>query len=251
MPHSWVEMPRIARVVVEGLPHHITQRGNGRQVVFDDARDRQVYLNLLREYAERYRLRISAWCLMSNHVHLLGVPEAAGALARALGRTHSDYARYKNARATRSGHLWQARYYSCPIEGAGVWRVMAYIESNPVRAGLVQVPEQYAWSSARAHVTGRDEHGFLDLQSWRQVYDAERRRTAIRMGIEEEAFIARLQEATRTGRPFGSAEFMEGIERRTKRLLRPVPAGRPKKVQAQEPEIGECVYCPRILEIGD
>ncbi len=241
-------MARIARVVVEGLPHHITQRGNGRQVVFDDVRDRQVYLNLLREYAERYRLRISAWCLMSNHVHLLGVPEVAGGLARALGRTHSDYARYKNARAARGGHLWQARYYSCPIDGSGVWRVMAYIERNPVRAGLVPAPEHYAWSSARAHVTGRDEHGFLDLRSWREVYDAERWSSALRLGIEEEAFAARLQEATRTGRPFGSAEFIEGIERRTKRRLRPVPAGRPKKGVAAQSEIGECVYCPRILE---
>jgi len=125
-------MARIARVVVEGQAHHITQRGNGRQVVFDDVRGRQVYLNLLREYAERYRLRISAWCLMSNHVHLLGVPEVAGAMARALGRTHSDYARYRNARGTRCGHLWQARYYSCPIDGGASWRILNAIRFEPV-----------------------------------------------------------------------------------------------------------------------
>ena len=129
---------------------------------------------------------------------------------------------------------------------------MAYIERNPVRAGLVPAPEHYAWSSARAHVTGRDEHGFLDLRSWREVYDAERWSSALRLGIVEEAFAARLQEATRTGRPFGSAEFIEGIERRTKRRLRPVPAGRPKKGVAAQSEIGECVYCPqRILEGGE
>ena len=80
-------MGRIARVVAEGLPHHITQRGNGRQVVFDDDKDRRVYLKLLRGYAEAYRLRMWAWCLMSNHVHLLAVPETSESLKRTLGQT--------------------------------------------------------------------------------------------------------------------------------------------------------------------
>lgn len=102
-------MGRIARVVAQGIPHHITQRGNARQVVFGDAKDRRVYLKLLRNYAEKYRLRIWAWCLMSNHVHLLAVRETAESLKRTLGQTHHDYARYRNAelglRAAISGNL--------------------------------------------------------------------------------------------------------------------------------------------------
>jgi putative transposase len=239
-------MPRIARVVVEGLPHHITQRGNARQIVFDDAKDRHVYLNLLRGYAQEHRLRLLAWCLMSNHVHLLGVPETTRALARALGRTHCDYARYRNARVTSCGHLWQARYYSCPIDGPGVWRVMAYIERNPVRAGLVAAPEDYPWSSASAHVTGHDELGFLDMQAWRQQYDGARWRDALRIGTEEEAWGARLQEATRTGRPFGSSQFLEEVENRTDRRLRSVPVGRPRKVRDPEARLVD----PRQHEIG-
>jgi putative transposase len=92
-------MARIARFVAEGLPHHVTQRGNARKIVFEDPEDRRVYLNLLRSYAEEHRLSIWAWCLMTNHIHLLAVPRTPTALARALGRTHSDYARYRNAKS--------------------------------------------------------------------------------------------------------------------------------------------------------
>src|SRR5438477_1231856 len=150
-------MARIARVVAEGIAHHVTQRGNARQVIFDDPKDRHVYLKLLRGYAQEHRLRISAWCLMDNHVHLLATPETPRALARTLGCAHSDYARYRNVQLASCGHIFQSRYYSCPVEKAAIWRVMAYIELNPVRAGVVESAEHYRWSSARAHVTGRDQ----------------------------------------------------------------------------------------------
>jgi putative transposase len=214
-------MGRIARVVAEGLPHHITQRGNGRQVVFDDAKDRRVYLKLLQGYAEEYRLRIWAWCLMSNHVHLLAVPETSESLKRSLGQTHADYARYRNAQLATCGHLWQCRYYSCPVDEAGVWRVMSYIERNPVRAGLVELAEDYAWSSARAHVAGHDREGIVDMGPWRTSYDTERWRDTLRLGVEEEALRERLRQATMTGRPFGSNQFAEQLERTTNRRLRP------------------------------
>src|SRR6266849_9968154 len=180
-------MGRIARVVAQGVPHHITQRGNARQIVFNDAKDRRIYLELLRYYTEKFRLRIWAWCLMSNHVHLLAVPETAESLKRALGQAHHDYARYRNAQLATCGHLWQSRYYSCPVDQSGLWPVMAYIERNPVRAGLVEVAEDYVWSSARAHVIGRDQEGFIDLTTWRAVYTAERWRNTLRLGVNEEA----------------------------------------------------------------
>src|SRR5229473_3235640 len=107
---------RIARVVALGNPHHITQRGNARQTVFDNEKDRRVYLELLRYYTDKHRLRIWAWCLMSNHVHLLAVPEIARSMQRALGQTRHDYARYRNAQRATCGHLWQSRYYSCPVD---------------------------------------------------------------------------------------------------------------------------------------
>ena len=226
-------MPRIARFVAKGLPHHVTQRGNAQQIVFDDTEDRRVYLNLLRRYAEEHHLSIWAWCLMKNLVLLMAVPQTTTALARAFGRTHQDYARYRNARCGKSGHIWQARYYSCPVDDSGVWPVMAYIERNPVRAGLVESAEDYQWSSARAHVRDRDETGFLEMAQWRANYSAARWRDALRIGMDDEALGERLRSATMTGRPFGSDEFTEALELAAHRRLRPDRAGRPKQ------EIGE------------
>ena len=141
-------MPRIARIVAEGVPHHITQRGNGRQNVFDDAQDHHVYLRLSREYTREHGLRIWAWCLMSNHVHLLAVPQRSDSLARALGRVHSDYARYWNARAASCGHRWQARYYSCPVDGPAVWQVLRISSGIPSGPGWSRSPNN---SDGRAH----------------------------------------------------------------------------------------------------
>jgi putative transposase len=225
-------MPRIARVVAEGVPHHITQRGNGRQTVFGDAQDHHVYLKLLREYTREHGLQVWAWCLMSNHVHLLAVPQTSESLSRALGRIHSDYARYRNARAASCGHLWQARYYSCPVEGPAVWRVMAYIERNPIRAGLVDIAEQFQWSSARVHATDYDD-GVVAMGPWRDNYSAARWRETLRLGADEEALQERLRSATRTGRPFGSEDFLEEIEHNTSRALRPRQVGRPRKAPPQ------------------
>jgi len=217
----------MARVVAAGVPHHVTQRGNARQNVFDDSDDRRIYLHLLRRYASEHGLGIWAWCLMTNHVHLLAVPKTGAALAHALGHTHRDYARYHNARSGKSGHLWQARYYSCPVDAPGVCTVMAYIERNPVRAGLVERAEDFQWSSALAHVTDRDESGFLERAP--ESHSKERWREMLRIGVEDEAFGERIRLATMTGRPFGSEEFAEELELAAHRRLRPRRAGRPRK----------------------
>ncbi|MGD0299755.1 MAG: transposase [Bryobacteraceae bacterium] len=224
----------MARVVAAGIPHHVTQRGNARQNVFDDSVDRKTYLSLLRRYASEHELRIWAWCLMTNHIHLLAVPSSGAALANTLGHTHRDYARYHNARSGKSGHLWQARYYSCPVDTPGVRTVMAYIERNPVRAGLVELAEDYPWSSAVAHVTNRDESGLLDAAPGLEEYTQERWRETLRAGMGEEALQERIRLATMTGRPFGSAEFTEELEAAAQRRLRPRPAGRPKKPSSTE-----------------
>lgn len=219
-------MSKIARIIVPGVTYHITQRGNARQIVFDDVQDHLVYLKLLRAYTEEYGLELWAWCLMTNHVHLLAVPTTAEALPRALGRTHASYAQYRNARRASCGHVWQARYYSCPLDEGGVWPVMAYIERNPVRAGMVRFAEDYRWSSARAHVTGRDEAAWLEMGPWRTQYTSERWRDALRLGLDEEALQERIRLATRTGRPFGSEAFTDDLERWLERSVRPGVVGR-------------------------
>lgn len=147
-------MPRIPRVVIPGIPYHVTQRGNGRRDIFYTAADRQIYLDLLARYAERHQMAIWAYCLMSNHLHLVASPRRPESLARALGRAHAQYARYRNLIDRGCGHVWEARYFSCPLERAHLWRAIAYVERNPVRAGIVDHAEAYPWSSARARLGG-------------------------------------------------------------------------------------------------
>jgi len=172
-------VPRIARVVVPGILHHVTQRGNNRQEVFLADGDREFYLGLLRKRSAQYGLEVLGYCLMTNHVHLLVRPQTADAMAQALGRTHFIYAQRFNAEHSRSGHLWQARFYSCPAEETTLLAIMRYIEQNPVRARIVARAWEYPWSSASLHVGRRKDSGLIDTASWaNQIAPADVKRSA-------------------------------------------------------------------------
>ncbi len=222
-------MSRSARAVAVGEPHHVTQRGNGRRDVFFDDRDRQIYLDMFFDYAARYRLRVWGYCLMSNHVHFVVVPEAPRSLARVFGRTHADYARYANIAQRGCGHFWQARFYSCAMEEPRAWVALAYVERNPVRAGLVETAEEYRWSTAAAHCREDPLDGLLDMEQWRREFSGERWREVLRGGLAEEAWGQRIREATRRGLPWGSDGFVDRLGRAVGRDLRPRPPGRPPK----------------------
>jgi putative transposase len=239
-------MSRISRVVVPGLPHHVTQRGNGKQDTFACQQDRMVYLSLLRDEARRREVRIWAWCLMSNHVHFLMVPSSEDALARTLGRTHAEYAQYWNARRQVCGHVWQARFFSCVVEPGAAWVVARYVETNPVRAGMVQAAQDWRWSSAAAHATGRDGFALLELSQWGNEYDCARWRDVLRTSVEDEAWRRRLEEATIRGRPLGTESFVQSLEVRLDRSLRPKPPGRPAKARDETETRAERM----ALEIG-
>lgn len=221
-------MSRIARIVLTGVPYHITQRGNGRQKVFFDAADYRLYLDLLFQNAASAGLRLWAYCLMPNHVHLIAVPERQESMAGALSRTHANYARYFNLKGRSCGHVWQARFFSCPLDGPHLWRAMAYVERNPLRAGIVEDPGRYPWSSAAIHLTPSAPE-VLDLRVWRTEYTHRQWGEVLRSSVEEEAFGRRLQEASRRGRPLGTAGFITSLERRVGRKLAVPPPGRPKK----------------------
>ena len=167
-------MSRIARVVLAGIPYHITQRGNARQQVFFDAQDYALYLDLLQSRSRVTGLRILAYCLMPNHVHLIAVPERADSMAAALGRTHAEFARHFNLRERSCGHVWQARYFSCPLDEPHLWKAMAYVERNPVRAGMTAHCGRYRWSSAPVRLGLGPDRGLVDLERWREEYSRER-----------------------------------------------------------------------------
>jgi putative transposase len=225
-------VPRIARVVVPGVLHHVTQRGNNRQDVFLTDSDREFYLGLLRKRSGQYGLDVLGYCLMTNHVHLLVRPQTAQSLAQALGRTHFIYAQRFNAEHSRSGHLWQARFYSCPAEEAALLAVMRYIEQNPVRAGIVTHAWEYPWSSAAAHVGRRKDSGLVDTGWWAaQISAAEWRK--LLEGAEDPERVTEIRRRTMIGRPLGSPEFVNEIEARLYRQLTCRPPGRPRKIRTE------------------
>ena len=114
-------MARLARVAVIGIPYHVTQRGNARQFILSSEEECKVYLELLRKYIRLYELQLLGYCMMSNHVHLIVVPRRPDSLAQALKQTHGRYATYWNATHRSSGHVWQGRFYSCPLDQNHLW----------------------------------------------------------------------------------------------------------------------------------
>jgi putative transposase len=220
-------MPRIARIIAAGHPHHITQRGNNRATVFFDDEDRQTYLNLLLKYTRKYNVALWAYCLMNNHVHLLAVPETDTGLARGIGMTNMLYTQYVNRKLDQSGRIWQNRFFSCIVESNQyLWSVARYIERNPVKAGLAVHAHEFRWSSAAAHVTGSSDP-LLTGESW--LGDEERNGYAEFLCGDDEELDAGIRSATRTGRPFGSAQFIDTMEFSLNQRLRPGVPGRPRK----------------------
>jgi putative transposase len=221
-------MPRLARIVLPGVPHHVTQRGNNRQDVFFVDDDRRVYLDLLHEQSERFGLKIEGYCLMGNHVHLVATPSGEESLAKAIGRTDFLYTQYVNRLHQRSGHLWQNRFYSCALDDVHLWRALCYVERNPVRAGLARRAWEYPWSSAGAHTGGADASGLLDLGEWARLWGPGKWRTEL-TSPEDAQGVSRIRLSTHRGRPLGSDSFLSKLEHRLGRRLRPLPVGRPKK----------------------
>lgn len=220
-------MPRIARIIAPGYPHHVTQRGNNRATVFFDDEDRQTYLKLLSIYAGKYKFQILAYCLMDNHIHLLVTPETDISLARGIGLANMLYTQYSNRKFHQSGRIWQNRFFSCVVEGNDyLWTVARYIERNPVKAGICEVAEAYLWSSARAHVLGQTD-SLLSPESW--LDEDERNSYAAFLGFQDNDADIAIRQATRSGRLFGSKEFADLLETQTNQPLKPRRAGRPRK----------------------
>ena len=221
-------MPRIARTVIEALPHHITQRGNNRQEIFFVDDDRKVYLEILLRQSSKYGLTIMGYCLMANHIHLIAIPAAKDSLANAIGRTHFVYTQYINRFHDRSGHLWQGRFYSCCLDERHFLLAMRYIERNPVKAGICRTPWAYKWSSAASHTELGSSSNLLDLRRWYKTVSPTEWKKLLAEDIEEKE-TRKLCTNTHTGRPLGSDSFMSKLERIAGRRLRPLPIGRPKK----------------------
>jgi putative transposase len=220
-------MPRLARIAIPGVPHHVTQRGNNRQDVFFTDEDRSFYLEWVTKYADDAGLDILGYCLMTNHVHLVAVPHEEDSLAAGLGRAHWRYSQMVNRLHGRCGHLWQGRFFSCALDEPHAYRALAYIERNPVRARMVRRAWEYPWSSAGAHVGAVEAPEWLEMGRWSKWTDATRWRAELQRDIKQDVEEVRFH--TRRGRPLGSDAFVAKMEALLGQRLRPLPVGRPRK----------------------
>jgi putative transposase len=195
-------MPRIARIVIPKYPYHITQRGNNKQNIFSEDRDREKYLSYIDGYSEKYDLSILSYCLMDNHVHFVAVPGKENSLSKTYGQAHHIYSYYYNKKMNASGHLWQGRFNSCLLDKRHLIAAIRYVERNPVRAGSVRRAWEWKWSSARArrgrvdaHVKLGDICEFIEIDpsEWEEYLDAE----------ESEGELNSIRRNTMQGRPYG------------------------------------------------
>lgn len=216
-------MPRHARVVVPGLPHHVTQRGNRGLDVFPDAVAYRRFVDWLADYSRRYELAVSAYCLMPNHFHLVVTPGAADALGLGMRALLGRYAQWLNHAAGTSGHVWQGRYYACPLDETHLYCAVRYVEQNPVRARLAAAAEEWPWSSAAAHCRAApdpilaDDATLPDVADWRAWL-------ADTVDADDDL----LRHRTKSGMPAGDERFVAGLERAAGRSLVVRPVGRPK-----------------------
>jgi putative transposase len=187
-------------------------------------------LSLIRQNLEDAGVALLAWRLMTNHTHLIAAPGREDSLSVLLRRVHGRYAQYYNARYGRCGHLWQNRYFACCLGPGRLWAALAYVEMNPVRAGLAERPGDYRWSSAGAHLGTRDAGGLVDLEWWRRESDGVDWGGALSGPDPEQS--ASLRRCTYAGRPFGDEEFVKGL---AEQFGRHWVRGRPRKEPAAAP----------------
>jgi len=201
-------MSRLARIVIPGLPHHVTQRGNRREAIFFEDGDHEIYRDLLAEQTLKAGVEVWAYCLMPNHVHLILKPGESDALGKAVGETHRRYTNFINARGRWTGHLFQSRFGSVPMDFTHLMRTVRYVSLNPVRARFVPRAEDWKWSSVRAHLAGVDD----ELVAVRPILDRIANFADLLRDEADEDF-SELRRSEGSGRPLGTPEFVTGLER--------------------------------------
>ena len=230
-------MSRLPRLTVPGYPHHIIQRGNNRQPIFVDQQDYERLLADLKQQADLHKVAVHGYVLMSNHLHLLVTPETADGVPLMMQGVGRAYVRWFNRRHGRSGTLWEGRYRSTLIEAERyLLACMAYIELNPVRAGMVAAPAQYPWSS-HAHHAGLRADPLLKPHPlyWAMGNTPFAREHAYAQLVQAGLDAGRQAELARSvhsGWALGGADFVADLQRRTQRRVARAAAGRPTRARS-------------------
>lgn len=230
-------MPRRARMYLPGLPYHVVQRGNNREPCFIEPENYHFYLKLWKTLSRRYGVSVHAYCLMTNHIHFLVTPGTETAISTTMKVVGSRYAQYINLKYNRTGTLWEGRHRSSLVQtDQYLLRCMRYIELNPVRAGMVNRPEEYRWSSYGAHAWG-DKAWLTPHAEYIGLSEnfADRRhayRELFRCQLSE-ADLHQIRKAAHYCQPIGDDRFREMIEKQYGIKLGQSKRGRPKKIRAE------------------
>ena len=226
-------MARLARLIVPGYPHHIVQRGNNRQDIFLDDADRERYLWLLAEAAKRYAVPIHAFVLMSNHIHLLATPPDSTAIAAVMQSVGRAYVPWFNKRRERTGTLFEGRFRSSVVDADYyLFACARYIEMNAVRAGMVESPADYRWSSYR-HNVGLEKHPLITEHAamWGLGNTPFERQSAYKKMFEipiDERATTLIKSSFKSGLPLGRESWIQGLAKQQTRRVVAGQAGRPK-----------------------
>lgn len=219
---AFPDMSRISRICRAGEPHFITQRGNGRVKTFFGDDDYRYYISLLVRYCSEADVEIWSWVLMPNHVHIVLMPSDTDGLRRALAPVHARYARCIHSRNHQTGHFWQGRFGCVAMDEAHLSAALRYVAYNPVRAGLVEHPTDWRWSSVHAQLGLVDDDGLTATAPVRARFPDF---AALLAAGEDLAASERLRRAEAIGRPVGSPAFIAECERELGRTLAPAKRG--------------------------
>jgi REP-associated tyrosine transposase len=223
-------MPRLPRVMSPGIPQHVVQRGHNREPCFFADADYLTYLHWLERAACAYRVSVHAYVLMPNHVHLLVTPETEGGISRMMQYLGRQYVQHVNRTYRRRGTLWERRFLASLVDAEYLLQLYCYIESNPVRGAIVAAPEDYCWSSARAHLAPGGKTFVVDHAKYLDLGATPQTRAGAYLEAAREpladAVLADIRRAIRHCVPLGSEGFAEQIERKLGRRVRLRKAGR-------------------------
>jgi putative transposase len=228
-------MARHLRLILPGYPHHVTARGNFRAPIFFCDEDRDFYLRLLERASLFAGVEIHGYCLMPNHVHLVAFPTDEDSFCRLFHSVHTMFARVMNGSQSRSGHLFERRYFSAAMDTSHYWNALIYVEQNPVRARMVEDAATWKWSSARAHL-GLEKIDWLEVGQWRESQNPHTWGVLLKHGLQSGELLLRIREATCSGWPLGDEAFLDRIETEFRVPARPKKPG--PKTEHAKGEIG-------------
>jgi putative transposase len=224
-------MARLARMIIPGVPHHVTQRGNRRERIFFEDGDHEVYLDLMAMQLKRCAVECWSYCLMPNHVHFILTPTNESGLARVVGEAHRRYTAFVGALGRWTGHLFQGRFGSVAMDEDHLMSAFRYVALNPVKATLVNKAQDWPWSSTQAHLAGAGTQYVTVEPALSRIGDFA---AFLDRAPEDDPAWASVLKAEVVGRPVGAKEWIAELERVHDKTFLPQKRGPKPRGEGQD-----------------